>query len=58
MSKCPALLDVVHHLIEKRKNKFYSYRFKHQKLKRGNANLLAGRAFEYSLYSLTANEIG
>lgn len=58
VQKVPKLLDVVHHEIESRKLKFALTGSSARKLKRGGANLLAGRAFMYNLYPLTAWELG
>ncbi len=60
IQKVPSLLDVVHRLIE---NKAVSQQFiltgsSARKLKRGGANLLAGRAFVYHLFPLTFLELG
>lgn len=54
----PRLLDVVHLLIEKQKIKFILSGSNARKLKKEGANLLGGRAFEYSLMPLTALELG
>jgi uncharacterized protein len=58
VQKVPALLDLVHQQIESTKQKFILSGSSARKLKRGAANLLAGRAFVYNLYPLTAKEIG
>lgn len=58
VQKIPALLDEVHRLIEKRKLKFVLTGSNARKLKRGGANLLAGRALTCRMYPLTALEIG
>lgn len=60
VQKAPKLLDCVHGLIEDKRNEF---RFiltgsSSRKLKRGGANLLAGRAFVYMMHPLTSVEIG
>ena len=57
VQKVPALLDVVHHLIEKEKIKFALTGSSARKLKRGGANLLAGRAFVYNLFPLCFLEL-
>ncbi|MCB0332639.1 MAG: ATP-binding protein [Bdellovibrionales bacterium] len=57
VQKIPALLDVVHSLIESTKIKFALTGSSARKLKRGGANLLAGRAFVYNLYPLTHLEL-
>lgn len=57
VQKVPSLLDVVHDLIEKNKKlQFILSGSSARKLKRGAANLLAGRAFSYHLHPLTCDE--
>lgn len=58
VQKVPPLLDEVHHLIEKYKNKvvFLLSGSSARKLKRGGANLLAGRALSYQLFPLSQLE--
>ncbi len=58
VQKSPKLLDVVHKLIESTHLKFVLTGSSSRKLKRLSANLLAGRAFRYFLYPLTALELG
>lgn len=58
IQKVPALLDMVHSLIEKKKTKFALTGSSSRKLKRGGANLLAGRAALFSLFPFTHNELG
>jgi predicted AAA+ superfamily ATPase len=58
IQKVPALLDVVHQQIEASRFKFALSGSSARKLKRGGANLLAGRAFVNHLFPLTAREIG
>lgn len=58
VQKVPALLDVVHHLIEEHKIKFALTGSSARKLKRGGANLLAGRAFVFNLFPLSSIELG
>lgn len=58
VQKIPKLLDTVHHLIEAEKYRFILTGSSARKLKRGQANLLAGRAFHYELFPLTFNELG
>lgn len=57
VQKVPRLLDVVHHLIETENVKFILTGSSARKLKRGSANLLAGRAFVYPLYPFTSFEL-
>jgi uncharacterized protein len=51
VQKVPSLLDLVHQLIESRNQKFILSGSSARKLKRGGANLLAGRAFMYNSHS-------
>jgi len=64
VQKVPKLLDVVHYELESRpeaknrKLKFALTGSSARKLKKGGANLLAGRAFTNNLYPLTHTEMG
>ena len=58
VQKVPKILDLVHLLIEKYKIKFVLTGSSARKLKRGGANLLAGRAFVYSLFPFSYLELG
>lgn len=58
VQKVPALLDEVHRLIEDRKWKFVLTGSSARKLRRGGANLLAGRAIQKFFYPLTSWELG
>ena len=58
IQKQPALLDEVHSLIETRKVRFLLSGSSARKLKRGGANLLAGRAVVRRLHPLTKAEAG
>ncbi len=58
VQRAPRVLDVVHSLIEERKLKFALTGSSARKLKRGAANLLAGRALDFSLFPLTHREFG
>jgi len=58
VQKVPTLLDEVHRLIEKRKLKFALTGSSARRLRRGNVNLLAGRALTRRLHPLTAAELG
>ena len=58
VQKIPALLDEVHRLIENHQRCFVLSGSSARKLKRGGANLLAGRAILYHMHPLTAIEIG
>jgi predicted AAA+ superfamily ATPase len=51
-------LDIVHQVIESRNIRFALTGSSARKLKRGAANLLAGRAFVYYLYPFTSQELG
>lgn len=58
IQKIPKLLDIVHREIEKNPDiQFVMTGSSARKLKRGGANLLAGRAFEYHLFPLTTFEL-
>jgi predicted AAA+ superfamily ATPase len=57
IQKIPALLDEVHWLIERRKASFLLTGSSARKLRRGHANLLAGRAWRYELGPLSATEV-
>ena len=57
VQKAPKLLDVAHYLIQKKGLKFALTGSSIRKLKRGAANLLAGRAFLYKLFPLTFLEL-
>ncbi len=56
IQKAPHLLDEVHRLIETGGYRFALTGSSARKLKRGGANLLAGRAFIYHLHPLTIEE--
>lgn len=59
IQKIPKLLDVVHREIERnKKTQFILTGSSARKLKRGSANLLAGRAFSFHLFPLTTSELG
>lgn len=58
VQKLPRLLDEVHRLIESTSVKFALTGSSARKLKRGAANLLAGRAFVNHMYPLTHVEMG
>lgn len=57
IQKVPKLLDIVHKLIEKKKQKFILTGSSARKLKRDGANLLAGRAFINYLFPLSWFEL-
>jgi predicted AAA+ superfamily ATPase len=58
IQKIPVLLDEVHALIEDEKIQFALCGSSARKLKRGQANLLGGRAIRFELHGLSASEIG
>lgn len=58
VQKVPQLLDEVHWLHENRGMQFALCGSSARKVKRGQANLLGGRAIRYELYGLTAGEVG
>lgn len=57
VQRAPQLMDEVHRLIELRGYRFALSGSSARKLKRGGANLLAGRALVYHLFPLTAGEL-
>jgi len=58
IQKIPSLLNEVHRSIEKNSHRFFALTGSSaRKLKRGQANLLAGRAFTYQLHPLTIHEL-
>lgn len=57
VQRIPALLDEVHWLIENTEWRFVLCGSSARKLKRGQANLLGGRAWRYQMQPLTAREI-
>ena len=58
IQKIPRLLDVVHKYLSEGSKKFILTGSSARKLKRGSANMLAGRAFINNLYPLTSTELG
>jgi predicted AAA+ superfamily ATPase len=58
IQKVPALLDEVHRLMELRRWRFALCGSSARKLRRGGANLLAGRALTLSMESFSAAELG
>ena len=58
VQRVPALLHEVHRLIEKRKLRFALTGSSARKLKKGDVNLLAGRALTLAMYPLTSGELG
>jgi predicted AAA+ superfamily ATPase len=58
IQKIPALLDEIHELIESKGIRFILTGSSARKLRRGGANLLAGRAYTYHLFPLTFTELG
>ncbi len=58
IQKVPKLLDAVHLLIEQKQKLFVMSGSSARKLKRGAANLLAGRAFVYHLHPFSFLELG
>jgi len=57
VQKVPILLDEVHRLIESKHYKFILTGSSARKLRRGGVNLLAGRALNYRLFPLVAEEV-
>jgi len=58
IQKNPKMLDHVHILLEERTINFALTGSSSRKLKRGGADLLAGRAWSFSLFPFTARELG
>lgn len=58
VQKIPKLLDEVHRLIENKGFRFILTGSSARKLKTADINLLAGRAYTYYFYPLTATELG
>lgn len=58
VQKVPKILDIVHDLIETESLRFVLTGSSARKLKKSHANLLAGRAFQYEMFPLTARELG
>ncbi len=58
VQKVPSLLDIAHSMIQKKKIHFALTGSSARKLKRGRANLLAGRAFDLKLHPMTYFELG
>jgi len=58
VQKIPLLLDEVHRLIEERSLRFLLTGSSARKLKRGQANLLAGRAAQADLFPFSWKELG
>lgn len=58
VQKIPSILDVVHKGIQRNKIRFALTGSSARKLKRGAANLLAGRALTYHMHPLTVEELG
>ena len=58
IQKIPPLLDEVHRLMEQKKWRFVLCGSSARKLRRGGANLLAGRALTLSMESFSAVELG
>lgn len=58
VQKIPHLMDEIHWLIENKGYQFVLSGSSARKLKRGNVNLLGGRAWRYELYPFVTKEIG
>ena len=58
VQKVPHLLDEVHWLMENRGLRFVLSGSSARKLRRGQADLLGGRAWRYQLFPLTSREVG
>src|SRR6266508_2384606 len=57
VQKIPALLDEVHWLMERKKASFLLTGSSARKIRRGHANLLAGRAWRHEMGPLSATEV-
>ncbi len=57
VQRCPGLLNIAHKMIEQDGVHFALTGSSARKLKRGGANLLAGRAFVYQLFPFTSFEL-
>jgi len=57
VQKIPSILDEVHRLVQKRNLRFLLTGSSARKLKRGAANLLAGRAWRADLFPLSFSEV-
>ena len=57
VQKAPRILDTVQRFIDRSHAKFVLTGSSARKLKRGGANLLAGRAYQYHLYPLLSTEL-
>lgn len=58
VQKVPHLMDEIHWLIENRSYRFILSGSSARKLKRGEVNLLGGRAWRFELYPLVYRELG
>ncbi len=58
IQKAPALLDEIHYMIQERGQVFVMCGSSARKLRRGQVNLLGGRAVRHELLGLTAVELG
>jgi len=58
VQRVPQLLDIVHHHIERSDARFALTGSSARKLRRGAANLLAGRAYVFRLFPFLAQELG
>lgn len=58
VQKIPSLMDEIHWLIENLDYSFIMSGSSARKLRRGNVNLLGGRAWRFELYPLVTREIG
>lgn len=58
VQRVPALLDIAHQMIQREKTRFALTGSSARKLRRGSANMLAGRASVYRLFPLLFSELG
>jgi len=57
IQKVPALMDEIHRMIEQSKRSFILCGSSARKLRRGQANLLGGRAWRYEMFPLVSKEL-
>lgn len=58
VQKAPKILDIAQGLIDRKNARFIFTGSSARKLRRGAANLLGGRAYQFQLYPLTSIELG
>ena len=58
VQKIPHLMDEIHYLIENKRYQFVLSGSSARKMRRGNVNLLGGRAWRFELFPLVSRELG